>query len=43
LNYQWQKSLLKNQYLPQSESKSYQINSIKSYSSKIFPTTHQDR
>jgi hypothetical protein len=37
--FQWQK-LLKNQYLPHFESKSYQINSIKSCSSsKIFPTT----
>jgi hypothetical protein len=38
LNFQRQKSL-KNQYLSHSESKSYQINSIKSYSPKIFPTT----
>jgi len=35
LNFRQQKSL-KNQYLPQSESKSYQINSIKSYSSRSF-------
>ncbi len=35
LNFQWQKSLL-NQYLPHSESKSYQIHSIKSYSSRSF-------
>jgi len=35
LNFQWQKSL-KNQYLPHSESKSYQINSIKSCSSRCF-------
>jgi hypothetical protein len=35
LNFQWQKSL-KNQYLPHSESKSYQINSIKSCSSRSF-------
>ncbi len=35
LNYQQQKSL-KNQYLPPSESKSYQINSIKSCSSRSF-------
>jgi len=32
-NFQWQKSL-ENQYLSHSESKSYQINSIKSYSSR---------
>jgi hypothetical protein len=39
LNVQSQKSL-KNQYLPHSGSKSYQINSIKSCSSSnIFPTT----
>jgi hypothetical protein len=31
LNFQWQKSP-QNQYLPHSESKSYQINSIKSCS-----------
>jgi hypothetical protein len=31
LNFQWQKSQ-KNQYFPHSESKSYQINSIKSCS-----------
>ncbi len=35
LNFQQQKSL-KNQYLPDSESKSYQINSIKSCSSRSF-------
>jgi hypothetical protein len=35
LNFQWQKSL-KNQYLPHSEFKSYQINSIKSCSSRSF-------
>jgi hypothetical protein len=35
LNFQQQKSLL-NQYLPRSESKSYQINSIKSCSSRSF-------
>jgi hypothetical protein len=35
LNFQWQKSL-KNQYLPHSESKFYQINSIKFYSSRSF-------
>jgi hypothetical protein len=35
LNFQRQKSL-KNQYLPHSESKSYQINSIKSYLSRSF-------
>jgi hypothetical protein len=38
LNFQQQKSL-KNQYLPESESKSYQINSIKSPLIKIFPIT----
>jgi hypothetical protein len=35
LNFQQQKSS-KNQYLPHSESKSYQINSIKSWSSRSF-------
>jgi hypothetical protein len=35
LNFQWHKSH-KNQYLPHSESKSYQINSIKSYSWRSF-------
>jgi hypothetical protein len=35
LNFQRQKSL-KNQYLPHSESKSYQINSIKSCLSRSF-------
>jgi hypothetical protein len=35
LNFQWQKSL-QNQYIPHSESKSYQINSIKSCSSRSF-------
>ncbi len=35
LNLQWQKSF-KNQYLPHSESKSYQIYSIKSCSSRYF-------
>jgi hypothetical protein len=35
LNFQWQKSL-KNQYLPHSESKRCQINSIKSCSSRFF-------
>jgi hypothetical protein len=35
LNFQWHNSL-KNQYLPHSESKSYQINSIKSCSSRSF-------
>jgi hypothetical protein len=35
LNFQWQK-LLKNQYMPHCESKSYQVNSIKSCSSKSF-------
>ncbi len=34
-NFQWQKSIT-NQYLPHSESKSYQINSIKSCSSRSF-------
>ncbi len=38
LNFQQQKSLL-NQYLPHSKSKSYQINSIKSCSSRSFQTT----
>jgi hypothetical protein len=37
LGFQWQKSI-RNQYLPHSESKSYQINSIKSLLIKIFPT-----
>jgi hypothetical protein len=35
LNFQWQKSL-ENQYVPHSKSKSYQINSIKSCSSRSF-------
>ncbi len=35
LNFQWKKSFL-NRYLPHSESKSYQINSIKSCSSRSF-------
>jgi hypothetical protein len=35
LNFQLQKSL-QNQYLPHSESKSYQTNSIKSCSSRSF-------
>jgi hypothetical protein len=35
LNFQSQKSL-KNQYLPHSESKSYQLNSIQSCSSRSF-------
>jgi hypothetical protein len=35
LNFQQQKSF-RNQYLPHSESKSYQINSIKSCSSRSF-------
>jgi len=35
LNFQWQKSL-KNQYLPHSEFKTYQINYIKSCSSRSF-------
>ncbi len=35
--FQGQKSLLKKQYLPHFDSKSYQINSIKSCSSKSFP------
>jgi len=35
LNFQWQKSF-KNQYLPHSESTPYQINSIKSCSSRSF-------
>jgi hypothetical protein len=35
LNFLRQKSL-KNQYLPHSKSKSYQINSIKSYTSRSF-------
>jgi hypothetical protein len=35
LNFQWQKSL-KNQYLPYFKSKSYQINCIKSCSSRSF-------
>jgi len=35
LNFQWQKSR-KNQYLPHSESKSYQINSIKSSHQHLF-------
>ncbi len=38
LNFQQQKSL-KNQYLPHSESKSYQINSIKSCSSRSLNNT----
>ncbi len=38
LNFQQQKSL-KNQYLPHSESKSHQINSIKSCSSRSFHST----
>jgi hypothetical protein len=38
LNFQWQKPLL-NQYLPHSESKSHQINSIKSCSSRSFQNT----
>jgi hypothetical protein len=38
LNFQWQKSL-QNQYLRHSESKSYQINSIKPFSSSFFLTT----
>jgi hypothetical protein len=38
LNFEQQNSL-KNQYLPHSESKSYQINSIKPLLIKIFPTT----
>ncbi len=38
LNFQWQKSL-KNQYLPHSKSKIYQINSIKSCSSRSFQHT----
>jgi hypothetical protein len=41
LNFQWQKSL-KNQYIPHSKSKSYQINSIKSCSSRSFQQ-HQRR
>ncbi len=40
LNFQWQKSLL-NQYFPHSESKSYQINSIKSCSSRSFQKTQR--
>jgi hypothetical protein len=35
LNFQWQKSL-KNQYLPHSGSQSYQVNLIKSCSSRSF-------
>jgi hypothetical protein len=35
LNFQWQKSF-KNQYFPHSESKSYQINSVKSCPSRSF-------
>ncbi len=35
LNFQWQKSLL-NQYLPDFESKPYQINSLESCSSRSF-------
>ncbi len=35
LNFQWQKSI-ENQYLPHSESKSYQMNSVKSCSSTSF-------
>ncbi len=35
LNFQWQKSF-KNEYLPHSESKSYQINSFKSCPSRSF-------
>jgi hypothetical protein len=38
LNFQRQKSL-KNQYFPNSESKSYQVNSIKSCSSRSFQNT----
>jgi hypothetical protein len=38
LSFQWQKSLT-NQYLPHSESKSYQINSIKSCSSRSLNNT----
>jgi hypothetical protein len=38
LNFQWQKSI-ENQYLPHSESKPYQINSIKTLLINIFPTT----
>ncbi len=34
-----QQKCLENQYLPHSESKSYQINSIKSLLIKIFPST----
>jgi hypothetical protein len=40
LNLQWQKSLL-NQYLPHSESKSHQINFIKSCSSRSFQQHHR--
>ncbi len=40
LNFKQQKSLL-NQYLPQSKSKSYQINSIKSCSSRSFQEHHR--
>jgi hypothetical protein len=38
LKFQWQKSL-RNQYFPHFESKSYQINSIKSSASRSFQTT----
>ncbi len=38
LNFQWQKSL-QNQYLSHSESKSYQINSVKSCSSRLSNNT----
>ncbi len=41
LNFQQQKSL-ENQYLPHSESKSYQINSIKSSSSRSFQQHQRD-
>jgi hypothetical protein len=43
LNFQWQKSHFKIffQYLPHSESKSYQINSVKIFLIKIFPSKHQ--
>jgi hypothetical protein len=38
MNFQWQKSF-KNQYFPHYKSKSYQINSINSCSSRSFPNT----
>jgi hypothetical protein len=40
LNFHWHKSL-ENQYLPHSESKSYQINYVKSCSSRPFQHQRQ--